>query len=221
MINDIYLIFRILNINHILFCCFLIQTTESITTETVSSSPAGTTTAMTATSAAVGHFYRQFSKKNKNGNSSKKKQRQDVPPVEVAAAAPTPSFAVVAPVAAAPEAGSCTAAAFEHQLSDQPAAVTGNPRLRPALAAQMVDGPLWLVADHFVSEHVAHEHVSVVPEPDHADPVPMALDDYAATPSQPPDSSTTVCKCPAAAASSCAHVSCARNSSTLLHVMLY
>lgn len=43
--------------------------------------------------------------------------------------------------------------------------------VRLELTADVVHAPLWLVTDHFVSEHVAHEHVSVVPEPSYADPV--------------------------------------------------
>ncbi|XP_060877232.1 puratrophin-1-like isoform X2 [Metopolophium dirhodum] len=196
-------------------------TTESTATETDSPSPAAVTTAMTATGAAVGHFYRQFSKKNnskKNGSkknggntssSSKKTHRSDALPAEEAAttspAAPVsttgvPSAATDAITVAAP----ATSGPLRHPepASEQPAAApASNPRLRPALAAQVVDAPPWLVADHFVTEHVAHEHVSVVPEPDHADPV--APDDHAA--SLQPGPATTVCgKCPAAA-SSCAH----------------
>lgn len=187
---------------------------------------------MTVTGAAVGHFYRQFSKKNnskksgskKNGDntvSSKKTDRPDALPAAEAAtpssAAPVPATDVLDPAIVVAPATSSGPLRHSERVSDQPAtAAASNPRLRPALAAQIVDAPPWLVADHFVTEHVAHEHVSVVPEPDHADPV--APDDHAA--SLQPVPATTVCsKCPAAA-SSCAHVSCARNSSTLLLVIM-
>lgn len=97
---------------------------------------------------AVGHLYRQFSRRNKNKKNKHSRQEPDPKqgtwdPTETVTAAANTSAAVV------------------DLLS----------RVRPAVVADVVHAPLWLVADHFVSEHVAHEHVSVVPEPDHADPV--------------------------------------------------
>ncbi|XP_060843323.1 puratrophin-1-like isoform X1 [Rhopalosiphum padi] len=203
------------------------KTTESIASGTDSPSTATTTTAMTATGAAVGHFYRQFSKKNKKNNdkknnnssnnnnnnnnnssssssSSKKTHRQDVRVAEVAATS-TSAAPTAVPVTAEDTTAASETAVAEQHVQDQPAAATPyNPRLRPALAAQVVEAPPWLVADHFVTEHVAHEHVSVVPEPDHADPVPAAPDEHAA--SLQPGPATAVCgKSPAAVASSCAH----------------
>lgn len=184
---------------------------------------------MTVTGAAVGHFYRQFSKKNKKNidkknSNSKNTHRQDHDAPVAAEETATSTSATDAADAAVRVADDTAAAASEtaaEHVAGRPAAATPyNPRLRPAQAAQAVDAPPWLVADHFVTEHVVHEHVSVVPEPDHADPVPAAPDEHAASSQSGP--ATAVCgKSPAAAASSCAHVSCARNSSTLLLVLYY
>lgn len=59
-------------------------------------------------------------------------------------------------------------------------------RVRPPLTVGVEQAPPWQVAEHFVSEQVTREHVSVVPEPDHADLVPVELDDCDAyTPSDP------------------------------------
>ncbi|CAH1716711.1 unnamed protein product [Aphis gossypii] len=203
------------------------KTTESITAEADSPSPtSATTTAMTVTGAAVGHFYRQFSKKNKknvdkknnnnnnnnngdnNNSNSKKTHRQNCDDASVAEAVATSTSATAAVDAAVRVTDVTDAAASEsaaERVADRPAAAAPhNPRLRPAQLGQAVDAPPWLVADHFVTEHVVHEHVSVVPEPDHADPVPAAPDEHAAPSQSGP--ATAVCgKSPAAAASSCAH----------------
>lgn len=107
--------------------------------------------AVTATT-TVGHLYRHFSKKKK----TKKKQEQE-PQCQVQ----EQQQAVTAAVPTSDSSNHCD-----------------RLRVRPALAGDVVHAPPWLVADHFVSEHVAHEHVSVVPEPDHADPA-VAPDEVA------------------------------------------
>lgn len=113
---------------------------------------------------AVGHLYRQFSKRSKNKKNKHSRREPDPKPVTQE---PTGT-------------GTGTAAATSADVVDLLS------RVRPALVADVVHAPPWLVADHFVSEHVAHEHVSVVPEPDHADPI--RDDDHGAPPPESPAS---------------------------------
>lgn len=51
-------------------------------------------------------------------------------------------------------------------------------RVRPPLTANSVEAPPWLVADNFVIEHVTHEHMSVVLEPDYVKMVRVAQNEY-------------------------------------------
>lgn len=122
------------------------------------------------TTSAVGHFYRQFSKKRK----IKKKQRRNDGNDEVsAAAAASPSLQASASFKSSTS--SVTTAATD---PPQPTpAAAGDPRVRPPLTANVERAPPWLVADNFVSEQVVCEHLSVVPEPDHAHLVPAEPDD--------------------------------------------
>lgn len=137
--------------------------------------PAITTTTATTT---VSHFCRQFSKSKR----AKKKQQQ-----QNATAAGVVSTSLLP-------------AAIADPPTPQPTTVRRSSLcIRPAIAVDVVHAPPWLVADHFVSEHVVHEHVSVVPEPDYADPVPVAMDDAPPLPPSPAtallDPMTTV-ECP-------------------------
>lgn len=135
----------------------------------------------TATTSAVGHLYRQFSKKKKT---KKKQQHRDDDPVAAAVA----EVAEVVEVQAEPLAeeapaassslSSCSSASAPAIASDPRSAATARDlRVRPALTADVEEAPPWLVAENFVSEHIAREHVSVVPEPDHADPSQEPLED--------------------------------------------
>lgn len=139
--------------------------------------PAITTT--TTATTTVSHFCRQFSKSKR----TKKKQQQK----QDATAAGVASTSLLSTAAADPP-------------TPQPTTVRRSSLcVRPALAADVVHAPPWLVADHFVSEHVVHEHVSVVPEPDYVDSVPVEPDDAPPLPPTPAtallDPTTTV-ECP-------------------------
>jgi len=143
-----------------------------------SRNPAATTktaaaAATVGATTAVGQFYRQFSKKKKKSKDKQQQQQQDV-----TAAAASPPLSSSAPV----DQPQSTRTARKDSLC-----------VRPALEAVVVHAPPWLVADHFVSEHVVHEHLSVVPEPDYADPVTVTPDDDAPVPSptSPPHDPTT------------------------------
>lgn len=143
----------------------------------------------------VGHLYRQFSRRNKNKKN--KQQRPESAAVQPALLPPPPS----------PPPGTREPARI---ATDTPDLLS---RVRPALAGDVVHAPPWLVADHFVSEHVAHEHVSVVPEPDHADPVWDDKDEDAPPlPLSPPPraASDAAVDCYVSAALSCEIVSIAR-----------
>lgn len=130
--------------------------------------------ATVGTTTVVGHFYRQFSKKKKK--SKDKQQQQDV-----------------TAAAASPSSSSSTSVDQPHQPQPKTAGKDSS-CVRPALEAVVAHAPPWLVADHFVSEHVVHEHLSVVPEPDYADPVTVTPDDAPRPPppSPPHDPTTAV-----------------------------
>ncbi|VVC32644.1 Hypothetical protein CINCED_3A025235 [Cinara cedri] len=112
---------------------------------------------------AVGHLYRQFSRRNKNKKN--KQPRRESAPVQPTSLSPPPP----PPSPTRDTRDAARIAATADLLS----------RVRPAPVGDIAPAPPWLVADHFFSEHVAHEHVSVAQEPDHADPV---MDDGSGAP---------------------------------------
>lgn len=143
---------------------FFTQTTESdkIDADSVDHSQNPITDATATTSfAAVGNFYRQFSKKK-----NKKKEKKTT----------TTVVATVQQLQECPEEFTASASSLTSSVDLRPTAVV-DLRVRPPVTADPVEAPPWLVADNFVIEQVAREHVSVVLEPDYAEMVPVAPQD--------------------------------------------
>ncbi|XP_025409795.1 rho guanine nucleotide exchange factor 40-like isoform X2 [Sipha flava] len=159
-------------------------TTAATTTETTAIITTTITTTTTATATTgVGHLYRQLSRR-------KKKKKNSDTAISSSSLQPCPPP--------------------QPQPQLQPSI---NLCIQPALIADVIDAPAWLVTDQFVSEHVVHEYVSVVPEPDHVDPMPVMPDRSPPSPSPPAvralsdfsTSATTVESPSVATASLCAH----------------
>lgn len=120
-------------------------------------------------SSAVGHFCRQFSMKKKKKTTTTatmKKTAKNTHRHDSVASSSSRAFA-------ATERTPSSDSGVDGRDGDNESGGQAEDGLsaRPELTADVVHAPPWLVADHFVSEHVAHEHVSVAPEPSYADPV--------------------------------------------------
>lgn len=182
------------------------NTESSVIIETDSSADRTQNLAAATATTKVSHFYRQFSKKKK----TKKSKSQDAtfsptasslslsaaePPLNTTRPPETawpPETTRLLETTRPPE----TVRPPEVAKPSEPASHSSGLCEHPALAASVVLAPPWLVADYFVSEHIAHEHVSVVPVPDHADPVPVKPGDVSPPPAAAASSDpTTLIEC--------------------------